>query len=118
MVTRLGCRRRASLRRVSASRERPREPTRCFGIGHVHAASNVANPRSGIELQYARGPAHEQAVEVVRDHEDGARMRRGSPIPTEHRLRSALWERRAGVGETEEGHGALPLVPQGEEGPR
>jgi hypothetical protein len=45
---------------------------RCFGTEHVHAESNVANPMSGTELQYARNLAPEQTVEVVRDHEGGA----------------------------------------------
>jgi hypothetical protein len=39
---------------------------------HVGAAGNPANPRSGSELQHARTPAPEQAVEVVRDHVGGS----------------------------------------------
>jgi hypothetical protein len=47
VVTRSGCRRGRNLRRVHASRERPRGPMRCFGTEHVHADRNVANPMSG-----------------------------------------------------------------------
>jgi hypothetical protein len=104
VVTRSGCRRGTNLRRVHASRVRPREPTRCFGTEHVHADRNVTNPMSGTELQYARILAPEQAVEVVRDHEDGAWAAVWQPTSrTAQRLRLPLLDRRAGVRETEEG---------------
>jgi hypothetical protein len=72
VVTRSGCRRGESLRRVAASRVRPRGPMRCSGTEHVPADRNVANPRSGTELQYARSPTSERTVEVVGNHGGGA----------------------------------------------
>lgn len=35
---------------------------------------NTVNPRSGTGLQHARDPQAEEAVEVVRHHEDGTRV--------------------------------------------
>jgi len=40
------------------------------------AARNAANPRVGSGMQQARRPSAEEAVEVVRNHEDGPRLRR------------------------------------------
>jgi hypothetical protein len=42
---------------------------------------NAVNPRIGSGLQDGRGVVEEQAVEVVRNHEDGTRMGTGIPIP-------------------------------------
>jgi len=39
------------------------------------------NPRIGSGLQDGRGVVEEEAVEVVRNHEDGTRMGTGIPIP-------------------------------------
>jgi hypothetical protein len=41
----------------------------------------VVNPRIGSGLQDGRGVVEEEAVEVVRNHEDGTRMGTGIPIP-------------------------------------
>jgi hypothetical protein len=51
--------------------------------GVPERGQNPANPMVGSVLQYTRGSLEEEAVEVVRNHEDGTRSGGGSPFPTE-----------------------------------
>lgn len=51
--------------------------------GDPARGQNLVNPRVGCVLQYTRGSLEEEAVEVVRNHEDGTWSGGGSPFPTE-----------------------------------
>jgi hypothetical protein len=55
----------------TGTRPHRRDPGRANGA----CRGNAANPRSGTGLQHARDPRSEETVEVVRDHEDGTRLR-------------------------------------------
>jgi hypothetical protein len=87
-VMRYGYRRGTSLRRVCAS-EGIRDAIRC-GFGRPRSTLvKPDEPQVRYRLQHAGNRTPERAVEVVRNHEDGARAeagRRGSEGPAMGRV--------------------------------
>jgi len=53
---------------------------------------NVVDPMVGSGMQQARAVVEEEAVEVVRNHEDGTRLGGGTSSPKESGSDVGLWE--------------------------